>query len=387
MPRPLRAEVFDPKEVCIVHCVQRCVRRAFLTGFDKESGKDYQYRREWIRERMEKLASVFGIDCLTYAILSNHLHVVLRSRPDVVATWSDKQVALRWLQIYPGKRTEEQLGDPTTVDVEALANDKERMAEIRVRLSDISWYMRALCEPIARFANKEDQCTGSFWEGRFKPTRILDEASLLACCMYVDLNPIRAAMAENLLESRFTSAFDRIEGMKGKKMASSAVSMKAISREEAAKILNQSTARQLADRRKEARKRKGSMVSRDAWLAPLTLNERGSTGPSNSKTGLRASDKGFLAMSQEDYMALLDWTGREGKPSKQGKIPEELAPILEQLGIEGSMWSELVWNYKRYYGKSSSAGKPDRMKEHASKHSKHFSPGQRMAKKCFSDHR
>ncbi len=124
MPRPLRSEVFDPKEVCVVHCVQRCVRRAFLTGFDKDSGKDYQYRREWIRERMEKLASVFGIDCLTYAILSNHLHVVLRSRPDVVATWSDKQVALRWLQIYPGKRTEIQLGDPTTVDVEALANDK-----------------------------------------------------------------------------------------------------------------------------------------------------------------------------------------------------------------------------------------------------------------------
>ena len=115
MPRPLRAEVFDPKEVCVVHCVQRCVRRAFLTGFDKDSGKDYQYRREWIRERMEKLASVFGIDCLTYAILSNHLHVVLRSRPDVVETWSDKQVALRWLQIFPGKRIDEQLGDPTTV--------------------------------------------------------------------------------------------------------------------------------------------------------------------------------------------------------------------------------------------------------------------------------
>ena len=384
MPRPLRAEVFDPKEVCVVHCVQRCVRRAFLTGFDKDSGKDYQYRREWIRERMEKLASVFGIDCLTYAILSNHLHVVLRSRPDVVETWSDKQVALRWLQIFPGKRIDEQLGDPTTVDVEALANDKERLAEIRVRLSDISWYMRALCEPVARIANKEDQCTGSFWEGRFKPTRILDEASLLACCMYVDLNPIRAAMAENLEESQYTSAFDRIGSIKGKKMASSAAAMKAISREEAAKILKDTTPKQRADRRKEARKRKGSMVLRDAWLSPLTLNERGTPGPASSKSGLRASDKGFLSMTSEDYIALLDWTGREGKPSKQGKIPAELAPILQRLGIEGSMWSELVWNYKRYFGKSSSAGRSDRMKQHASAHSKAFSPGQRMAKKCYS---
>ncbi len=201
MPRAKRAEIFDPNEICIVHCVQRCVRRAFLTGVDDVTGKDYLYRREWIRTRLEKMASVFGIDCLTYAILSNHLHVVLRSRPDIVATWSDKQVALRWLQLYPGKRIDEQLGDPTTSDVDALAGDPERIAEVRTRLSDISWFMRTLSEPIARMANKEDECTGSFWEGRYKATRILDEASLLACCMYVDLNPIRAAMAENL-ESR-----------------------------------------------------------------------------------------------------------------------------------------------------------------------------------------
>lgn len=94
MPRALRAEVFEPNEVCIVHCVQRCVRRAYLAGDDPVSGKNFEYRREWIRTRLEKLASVFGIDCLTYAILSNHMHVVVRSRPDVVATWSDKQVAL-----------------------------------------------------------------------------------------------------------------------------------------------------------------------------------------------------------------------------------------------------------------------------------------------------
>ncbi len=387
MPRPLRAEVFDPKEVCIVHCVQRCVRRAFLTGFDKESGKDYQYRREWIRERMEKLASVFGIDCLTYAILSNHLHVVLRSRPDVVAAWTDKQVALRWLQIFPGKRIDDQLGDPTTVDVETLATDKDRLADIRVRLSDISWYMRALCEPIARIANKEDQCTGSFWEGRFKPTRILDEASLLACCMYVELNPIRAAMAESLEDSHFTSVFDRIGGMKGKKIASSAVSMRALSREEAIKLAKNTTLKQRALLRKEARKHKGPSILRDAWLSPLTLNERGAVGPAVSKSGLRPSDKGFLSISQEDYLALLDWTGRDGKPGKQGKVPEELAPVLQRLGIEGSMWSELVWHYKRYFGKSPSAGKPDRMKDHASKHAKAFSPGQKLAKKCFFSQR
>jgi hypothetical protein len=63
MPRIPRAEQFDPSEVGIVHLIQRCVRRSFLTGFDGNSGKDYSHRREWIRSRMERLASVFGITC------------------------------------------------------------------------------------------------------------------------------------------------------------------------------------------------------------------------------------------------------------------------------------------------------------------------------------
>ncbi len=188
--RAKRAEIFDPNEICIVHCVQRCVRRAFLTGVDDVTGKDYLYRREWIRTRLEKMASVFGIDCLTYAILSNHLHVVLRSRPDIVATWSDKQVALRWLQLYPGNESMNSSGIRRPAMSMPWRAILKRIAEVRTRLSDISWFMRTLSEPIARMANKEDECTGSFWEGRYKATRILDEASLLACCMYVDLNPI-----------------------------------------------------------------------------------------------------------------------------------------------------------------------------------------------------
>jgi hypothetical protein len=131
---------------CLGRCVPRFLSRlrfpfrtscsdAFdaltLSGVDSVSGKDFSYRKEWIRQRIEKLASVFGVDVLTYAILSNHLHVVLRNRPDVVETWSDRQVALRWLQIFPGKRIDEQLGDPTTSDVDRLVNDGLRIATIR----------------------------------------------------------------------------------------------------------------------------------------------------------------------------------------------------------------------------------------------------------------
>ena len=57
------------------------VRRAFLCGEDAVSGKSYDHRKQWIRERLEFMASIFAIDLLTYTVLSNHLHLVMRSRP------------------------------------------------------------------------------------------------------------------------------------------------------------------------------------------------------------------------------------------------------------------------------------------------------------------
>ena len=383
MPRPLRAEIFDPSEITIVHCVQRCVRRTFLAGFDPTKKVDYQYRREWIRARIEKLASVFGIDCLSYSIMSNHMHVVIRSRPDIVKTWSNRLVALRWLQIFPGKRIDEQLGDPTVEDVDALANNSERIAKIRLRLSNFSWFMRALSEPIARQANRDENAKGHFWEGRFKATKILDEASLLACCMYVDLNPIRAAMATTPETSLFTSVYDRIEAQQGKKIESSAAPMQVISKQEAAEILKESTPKKLEARRRAAKNRKGPKVLRDAWLAPLTLDAKSNLGPMPSSSGQRASDKGYLNMSFKDYLQLLEWTGRQGKLEKRGAIPNHLAPILQRLGLEPSMWCDLVWQFRRYFGRNGFAGAPNRMRDQARVNQKAYSPGQRLAELCF----
>ena len=209
MGRALRAEVFSASEVGIVHACQRTVRRAYLAGDDPVTGKSFEFRREWIRRRLELLSAVFGLDVLTYAIMSNHLHIILRTRPDVVETWSDEEAARRWLRLFPGQRLEEHLGEPTDANVKMLVNDAKRLKKIRLRLSDVSWFMRALAEPIARLANKQDQVTGRFWEGRFKAQKIVDEAGLLACAMYVDLNPVRAAMAQSPDESPFTSAYDR----------------------------------------------------------------------------------------------------------------------------------------------------------------------------------
>ena len=385
MPRTPRAEQFDPNQVCILHLTQRCVRKSFLTGFDENTGKDYSHRREWIRTRMERLASVFGIDVLTYAILSNHLHIVARNRPDVVLEWSDKEVALRWLRIFPGQRIDEHLADPTTNAVDTLANDSKRIQVIRERLSNPSWFMKALCEPIARLANFQDKVTGHFWEGRFKAQAITDEAGLLACSMYVDLNPIRAAMAATPEESVHTSAYDRIKALSGNTIASAAVDLVAIETEEAGKILRTSTPDQLRKRKADAKKKRGSSILRDAWLSPLTLNERGKPGAQTSSSGVRASDKGFLWMNILDYLKLLKWTSKQRLGSTETTIvPKDLQQILNRIGIDGKMWSDLVWNFKKYFGRGSAAGSPKSLKESAQQRNRKFAPGQNAVARCFT---
>ena len=385
MPRTPRAEQFDPNEVCIVNLIQRCVRKSYLTGFDQATGKDYSHRREWIRSRMERLASVFGIDVLSYAILSNHLHIVARTRPDIIRDWSDQEVALRWLRIFPGQRIDEHLADPTTNAVDTLANNPERIKTIRLRLSDPSWFMKALCEPIARLANFQDKVSGHFWEGRFKAQAITDEAGLLACSMYVDLNPIRAAMASTPEESIHTSAYDRIEALAGNTIPSAAVDLVAIETEEAGKILRSTTPDELRQKRSAAKTNRGPSILRDAWLSPLTLNELSKPGAQPSQSGVRASDKGFLAMKLVDYLSLLDWTGRQRVGSlDRPTIPKDLAPILARIGIDGQMWCDLVWNFKKYFGRGSAAGSPDSLKKSASQRNRKFAPGQSAASACFA---
>jgi REP element-mobilizing transposase RayT len=385
MGRPARSEQFVPDEIGIVHAVQRCVRRAFLAGVDDQTGTDYSFRRDWIRRRMEALASVFGIDVLTYAVMSNHLHLILRNRPDVVAAWSDEQVAIRWLRVFPGRRLEEHLAEPTENDVRMLVNQPERLAVVRRRLSDISWFMRALCEPIARMANRQDDCTGRFWEGRFKAQRIADEAGLLACAMYVDLNPIRAAMASKPEEAIHTSAYDRLQGERGAMIDSAAFDLVPVDPAEAGQEIRETPVAKLKAKRKAKRRAPtGRRIARDAWLAPLQLDpEVLSQEPLVHTGGLRASDKGFLTLDWRDYLELLRWTAQQAIDGIAAKVPPRLAELLAARGLDAAMWRDLVWNFKKYFGRGSCAGSPEAMSQDAERHGRSWHRGQRTARMFF----
>ena len=192
--------------------------------------------------------------------------------------------------------------------------------------------MRQMAENIARRANKEDGVADRLWQGRFRSVPLLDETALLACAAYVDLNPVRASMAETLEQSDFTSLQDRIASEKA------------------------SRAKRPRRRSRKGRKRMRELQRRDGWLAPVYTNPRGGPGPQASRSGRRASDKGFLPIHLPAYLELVDWTGRQLARGKRGRIPDRCAPILERLGLSRETWCELAGNFGRLFRRV--AGRP-----------------------------
>ena len=287
MPRP-RKSLINLSDTSYYHCVSRCVRRAYLCGEDNQTGRSYEHRRQWVEDRLLYLAEVFCVDVCAYAVMSNHTHVVLRINKQKADSLSVKEIIRRWHRLYKGMLLSQRYIDPvqSTTLSEAEIQTVHSLAEIyRKRLYDISWFMRLLNEYIARRANKEDECTGHFWEGRFKSQALLDETSLAACMAYVDLNPVRACLANTPESSAHTSIQKRIN---------------------AAKLNRQ-----------------------PAQLLPFTGN------PCNTMPD-------GLPFQLQDYIELVELSGRYLHPNKKGRIDDSASPILTRVGLAHTDWNKMV---------------------------------------------
>ena len=347
MPRIPRKFVFDPTEVGVYHCINRCVRRAFLCGTDDLTGKCFDHRKVWIQQRLALLAANFGVDVLGFSIMSNHIHVVVRNRPDIVAAWSDDEVARRWWNLFPQRKDRDgRPAEPTDAELSMTTAIPKRLAEVRTRLSSLPWFMRTLVEPIARQANREDKCSGRFWEGRYLCQPLLDEPALAGCMLYVDLNPIRAGIAETPETSRFTSAYERILAMTEKLHVDGATQPS-----DDVTQSSDSIPATAVDSAKHA-----------AWLSPFELSE---TAGSEPVPATRASNTGCLPMSFAEYLQLFEWTGRQVREDKTGVIPGSLAPILDRLQVSHENWLKLVQDFRRRFRRA--AGTPASLQKEAQK--------------------
>ena len=164
MPKPRYAQISNG-ETPYVHVVSRTVRRSFLCGKDKYSGKNFNHRRQWLEDEMLRLAGVFALEICAYAVLSNHYHIVLHINLAKSREWSHDEVIERWHQLFKGSLQSQQYIAGETLPKAQKDLLKKQVKEWRSRLTNISWFMRILNEKIARKANREDDCTGRFWEG------------------------------------------------------------------------------------------------------------------------------------------------------------------------------------------------------------------------------
>ena len=207
MPKPRKQQI-SLSETPYYHLISRCVRRAFLCGITETY--NFEHRRNWILDRLHQLTQMFAIDIAAFALMSNHYHLVVRVDVARSADWSYQDIADRWQLLFRlPLLVERYLSGNSSCDAEnhVVENILENW---RSRLCDISWLMRCLNEHIARLANSEDNCTGRFWEGRFKSQALLNEKALLTAMAYVDLNPIRAKMAPSPEASNYTSIQQRL---------------------------------------------------------------------------------------------------------------------------------------------------------------------------------
>lgn len=214
MPYP-RYRQIDHDQTPYYHLISRCVRRAFLCGVDYSTGQSYEHRKGWVEARLIHLSKVFSVGILAYAVMENHTHLVVMINQKQAAQLSDAEVMRRWLQVSNGCAKSKRFAETGTYpDKETEVWLKKHVNEYRKRLTSISWLMKLLNEYIARKANKEDECTGHFWEGRYKSQALLDFTAVISCMVYVDLNPFRAKAVKKPEYAKFTSLHKRSEAFK-----------------------------------------------------------------------------------------------------------------------------------------------------------------------------
>lgn len=311
VPRAAQVNLSDTPHY---HCMSRCVRQAYLCGVDAESGKDYGHRKGWIVDRIKFLSKVFSVHICTYAVMSNHYHLVLFIDNEAPTIWDRGALKARWKRLFPHRvKFLEMLESypEHEEEVEAIYQS------IRARLCDLSWFMRCLNEPIARRCNAEEKCKGRFWDGRFRSQALLDEGALITAMTYVDLNPIRAGMVETLEDADFTSIQERLDC--------------------ALKDLRPVKAEVTPEQFEKMCKAEIEQSKQPDDLLPL-LN------------GCKpVKDKLHIDFNLSDYILLVEETGRIIRDDKRGHISDAVLPIFQRLHIKASCWTEILERLETHF--------------------------------------
>ena len=310
MTRPRKA-LISLADTPYYHVTSRCVRRAFLCGVDHYSGKNYEHRRQWVVDRLRLLSSLFAIDVCAYAVMNNHYHLVLKMAPSQLEDLPDDEIMDRWSALFKGPLLVQRYRAGLPLTSAELTTVSEVVALWRDKLCSISWFMRCLNQPIARQANLEDGYSDKFWECRFSSQALRTEEALLACMAYVDLNPIRAEIAQTLESSDYTSIKERLN-----------------------------PEFDLAEAIRE-QSREGDLLDYQTPLKPLLAFQEYES----------ITTQHGIPCSYTAYLEMIDWTGRQLRPDKRGRIDPGLPTILERLQVSPARWCESSSDFERIHSR------------------------------------
>ena len=291
--RTPRYKLIDPNNSTkYYHCICRCVRRAFLCGYDRTTNKDYNYRKSIIKNLMKKMVQNFTIEICSYVVMSNHIHFVFYVNKEKASSLSSKELLKRWSNVYPVAASKI---NSMLIQNEAQEVVNQKLEDIRYNLSNISSFMGFFCKYLAQKFNKEDNCKGRFWEGRFKSQALSDYESLINAMVYVDLNPIRAKMVKYPEGYNFSSFADRYYKVL-QEIKNNNINIKYIE-----KYINK--------------------LAQPNYLIELK---------SSSKKILESSNSN-INISILDYFNLVDTKGRIVKLNKKGVMSEKITSFINRL--------------------------------------------------------
>ncbi len=191
-------------ESSVYHCMTRIVGGDFFLEGERE--------KEVLRKQIWKVAAFCGVEVLTYSIMSNHFHVLVRTpHRSEVEELSDKEIIRRVGCIYSVDkvdffRSRLELGG------EVRRNFR---ASLLSRMGDVSLFMKELKQRFSIWYNRSHRRSGTLWGERFKSVLVQDDPfALMTIAAYIDLNPVRAGIVSDPVEYRYCGYGEAMGGSK-----------------------------------------------------------------------------------------------------------------------------------------------------------------------------
>ena len=203
-----RRRIISEQNIAIHHAMSRIVGGQMLLG---------EREKEVLRKMLWQVADFCGVEVLTYSIMTNHFHVLVRV-PEKDRAVSDAELLRRFKVLYP-KPTKYQTASFARLET-ALRESTEDALKIReqllARMHDLSEFMKTLKQRFSIWYNRNhDGRLGTLWMDRFKSVLVQGEGNpLQTMAAYIDLNPVRAGLVEDPKDYRWCGYAEAVAGTK-----------------------------------------------------------------------------------------------------------------------------------------------------------------------------